>query len=80
GNAIAELFPSDVERIMQRIETDTDQVQDNSSGTSRFLRAAVSACRAGVPRSHLVSYKQDGALIQELFSFDGIGTQIVMAS
>lgn len=45
-----------------------------------FLRAALKACRAGVPRSHLVSYKEDGALIQELFSFDGIGTQIVMAS
>ena len=33
-----------------------------------FLKAAVAACRAGVPRSHLVSYKEDGALIQELFS------------
>ena len=30
--------------------------------------------------SHLISYKVDGALIQELFSFDGIGTQVVMAS
>lgn len=27
-----------------------------------------------------MSYKQDGALIQELFSLDGIGTQIVMSN
>ncbi|MCW0470674.1 hypothetical protein OH492_24625 [Vibrio chagasii] len=33
-----------------------------------------------MPRCHLISYKVDGALIQELFSFDGIGTQVVMAS
>ena len=31
-------------------------------------------------RSHLISYKLDGALIQELFSIDGIGTQISKAS
>ena len=38
------------------------------------------ACRRGVKRSHLLSYREDGALIQELFSRDGIGTQIVMES
>lgn len=80
GEAIAELFPKEAEQILQRIESDHDQNHDNSSGTLRFLRAATTACRAGVPRCHLVSYKEDGALIQELFSLDGIGTQIVMAS
>ncbi|MDW6001672.1 amino-acid N-acetyltransferase [Vibrio mangrovi] len=80
GNAIAELFPADVEKLLHRMETETGEQQDSSTGRIRFLRAAISACRAGVPRSHLVSYKEDGALIQELFSFDGIGTQVVMAS
>ncbi|MCG3729237.1 amino-acid N-acetyltransferase [Vibrio cincinnatiensis] len=79
GNAIAELFPSEVEALVDRLES-TMNSNDDSTGTLRFLRAAVVACRAGVPRSHLISYKEDGALIQELFSFDGIGTQIVMAS
>lgn len=46
----------------------------------RFLRGAVKACRSGVGRSHLISYQDDGALVQELFSRDGIGTQIVMES
>jgi amino-acid N-acetyltransferase len=79
GNAIAELFPTEVEALVDRLESTMDS-NDDSTGTLRFLRAAVVACRAGVPRSHLISYKEDGALIQELFSFDGIGTQIVMAS
>ncbi|EGQ8529674.1 amino-acid N-acetyltransferase [Vibrio cholerae] len=80
GNAIAELFPSDVERLVKNMEQECAPDDEECFSTMRFLRAALKACRAGVPRSHLVSYKEDGALIQELFSFDGIGTQIVMAS
>lgn len=80
GNSIAELFPGDVDRLLAQYE---QQVAENipvSMGKIRFLRASIAACRAGVHRSHLISYKEDGALIQELFSFDGIGTQVVMAS
>lgn len=80
GDAVAELFPREAEQILHKIEQDIDSSGDNSSGTLRFLRAAISACHAGVPRSHLVSYKVDGALVQELFSLDGIGTQVVQAS
>jgi amino-acid N-acetyltransferase len=32
--------------------------------------------RAGVPRAHLVSYADDGALLEELFTAAGSGTQI----
>ncbi|TGC91193.1 amino-acid N-acetyltransferase [Salmonella enterica] len=53
---------------------------DYNSGTVRFLRGAVKACRSGVRRCHLISYQEDGSLLQELFSRDGIGTQIVMES
>jgi amino-acid N-acetyltransferase len=80
GNVTAELFPSEAEQILREIEKESDHSTGNSSGTLRFLRGAITACRAGVPRSHLISYNEDGALIQELFSFDGIGTQVVMAS
>lgn len=80
GNAIAELFPADVARILDATPIDDHCDNENEMSKARFLRAALSACRAGIPRSHLVSYREDGALIQELFSFDGIGTQIVMAS
>lgn len=80
GNAVAELFPKEAEHILQNMLSSPELQNENSSGTMRFLRASTAACRAGVPRSHLVSYKVDGALIQELFSLDGIGTQIVQAS
>jgi amino-acid N-acetyltransferase len=78
GNVIAELFPTGAQDILQQRWLDTEEGQQG--GSIRFLKAAIAACRAGVPRSHLVSYKLDGAILQELFSLDGIGTQIVMAS
>ena len=42
------------------------------------MRSATKACREGVRRSHLISYQESGALLQELFSSEGIGTQIMM--
>jgi amino-acid N-acetyltransferase len=42
-----------------------------------FLPCAVRACEAGVARTHLVSRHIDGALLQELFSDEGIGTMVV---
>ncbi len=80
GNAVAELFPIEAEHVIKKLTENTSPDSDYHSGTLRFLNGSIAACRAGVPRSHLISYKVDGALIQELFSFDGIGTQVVMAS
>jgi amino-acid N-acetyltransferase len=76
GNIISELFPNDAQLRIDKMESSGDYL----SGTVRFLRGAVKACRSGVRRSHLISYQEDGALVQELFSRDGIGTQIVMES
>jgi amino-acid N-acetyltransferase len=76
GEILPELFPNDAQARLEALEADGDY----HSGTVRFLRGAVKACRSGVRRSHLISYQEDGALLQELFSRDGIGTQIVMES
>jgi amino-acid N-acetyltransferase len=73
---VSELFPNDAQLMIDEIES----LGDHQSSTVRFLRGAVKACRSGVRRSHLISYQEDGALIQELFSRDGIGTQVVMES
>ncbi len=43
------------------------------------LKYAVRACRNGVPRTHLIDRRTDGALLLELFSRDGIGTLISAA-
>ncbi|ELO4970664.1 amino-acid N-acetyltransferase [Escherichia coli] len=76
GDIVSELFPNEVQA---RVEAQEEK-GDYNSGTVRFLRGAVKACRSGVRRCHLISYQEDGALLQELFSRDGIGTQIVMES
>ncbi|WP_294910593.1 amino-acid N-acetyltransferase [Tatumella sp. UBA2305] len=76
GNIVSEMFPN---QAQQRVDT-FEQQGEYLSGTVRFLRGAVQACRSGVPRSHLISYQEDGALLQELFSREGIGTQVVMES
>jgi len=74
GNVISELFPNIAQKCIEQWE----ERGDYHSGTVCFLRGAVKACRSGVHRSHLISYQEDGALVQELFSHDGIGSQIVM--
>ncbi|MDW3777831.1 amino-acid N-acetyltransferase [Kluyvera cryocrescens] len=76
GDIVPELFPNEAQARIEELEQEGDYL----SGTARFLRGAVKACRSGVRRSHLISYQEDGALLQELFSRDGIGTQIVMES
>ncbi|EEQ4363865.1 amino-acid N-acetyltransferase [Escherichia coli] len=76
GDIVSELFPNEAQA---RVEAQEEK-GDYNSGTVRFLRGAVKACRNGVRRCHLISYQEDGALLQELFSRDGIGTQIVMES
>ncbi|HBR2670982.1 amino-acid N-acetyltransferase [Klebsiella pneumoniae] len=76
GEIVSELFPNEAQARVEELEAD----EDYNSGTVRFLRGAVKACRSGVRRCHLISYQENGALLQELFSRDGIGTQIVMES
>ncbi|MBW8077758.1 MAG: amino-acid N-acetyltransferase, partial [Gallionella sp.] len=44
---------------------------------SLFLPCAMRACEAGVARTHLISRHTDGAVLQELFSDEGIGTMVV---
>ena len=73
---IPEMFPRDAKQRLAELESSGGIL----TGTAIYLRAAIASCAAGVPRSHLVSYREDGSLLQELFSRDGIGTQIVMAS
>jgi len=76
GEIISELFPNEAQERIAQMEA----ADDYQSDTVRFLRGAVKACRSGVRRSHLISYQEDGALVQELFSREGIGTQVVMES
>ncbi|MFA0809889.1 amino-acid N-acetyltransferase [Microbulbifer epialgicus] len=43
---------------------------------SEALQCAIRACNSGIARTHLLSYRQSGVLIQELFRREGAGTMI----
>lgn len=44
-----------------------------------YLPAAIKACDSGVARTHLISRHMDGAILQELFTHNGIGTMVTEA-
>jgi len=53
----------------------TNKITKGSTRTA-YLEKAVHACRENIKRVHIIDRHIDGALIQELFTRDGIGTLI----
>ena len=68
GEAIGELDPTQAQSIAQ-----SDRCQP---AHRRQLALSARACRAGVRRAHIVPGSLDGALLQELYTRDGVGTLI----
>lgn len=68
GRNCSDLVPAELESLLERTTLDPH--------ISNQLRAMLRACRGGVPRCHLVSYLEDGALLQELFTAQGHGTEL----
>ncbi|MDG1579686.1 amino-acid N-acetyltransferase [Pseudomonas sp. GOM6] len=67
GKLVRELRPQQVPAHLARL---------GSCYQAELLDAAAQACRAGVKRSHIVSYMDNGALLTELFTRDGGGTLV----
>ena len=68
GQPVTELSPTAADSLLD---------QANMAETTRsHLTAMLRAVRGGVKRAHLVSFTQDGALLGELFTARGQGTQI----
>ncbi|GAA5443101.1 amino-acid acetyltransferase [Microbulbifer sp. NBRC 101763] len=63
GNPVHELSIVQAEQVSARVR-------------SKALGCAIRACNSGIARTHLLSYCQNGALIQELFRREGAGTMI----
>jgi amino-acid N-acetyltransferase len=58
----------------------TDELKVKTFDLNGFaLNAAVESCNAGIARVHLINRHIDGALLQELFTRDGVGTLISSA-
>jgi len=53
-----------------------EQQHHKLSNTYFALRACYKACDKGVSRAHVVSSREDGALIKELYTRDGSGTMV----
>ena len=54
-----------------------DFLADLSLGSAQRYLAMARAVRAGVTKAHQISYVHDGGLLQELFTAEGVGTQLV---
>jgi len=53
-----------------------DRLHSLKGESRKHADAALRAVKQGVPRVHLLSYQQDGALLQELFTREGSGTLV----
>lgn len=69
GHLIRELTPIEAQQQLK-------QMSDHRSESYLHLSGAIQACHHGVNRCHLISYKDDGALLGELFTRDGLGTLV----
>ena len=77
------LSPADQQPIQQLTAEQArnllDQAPEMPNSVILSLTAAIQSCQQGVRRAHLVNRQQDGALLLELFTRDGIGTLISSA-
>jgi amino-acid N-acetyltransferase len=67
-----ELALADAERMLAALPEPT-----RPTDVAFYLRHCVKACREGVERSHILPFAVDGALLQEVYTHDGIGTMVV---
>lgn len=73
------VYDADGRRRTNLIPAELDTIIDSATlqeVAANQLRALLRASRGGVPRCHRVSYTEDGALLEELFTAQGHGTQI----
>ncbi|HSG88966.1 MAG TPA: amino-acid N-acetyltransferase [Pseudomonadales bacterium] len=76
GALISEMSPTELEVWM----AEQDDASEAGSELLRQAGAMLWAIRSGVRRGHVVSHAEDGALLTELFTRDGSGTQITELS
>ena len=72
-------------KLLDEMTADTAERMISEAGwlspdIRRYLPCAVRASRAGVGRVHLIGFNEDGTLLLELFSRDGVGTIVTRES
>lgn len=76
GDLRSELLAETAKRLVTHYLANIEDPTEPHSEIACLLGAAADACARGVPRCHLVSYLEDGALLTELFTRDGFGTMV----
>jgi amino-acid N-acetyltransferase len=76
--SIVRLTPADTEKIIYALlSSNTGKPKEQfPPPLLRELRLALSACRAGVDRVHLIDGREEGSVLKELFSNLGVGTMV----
>ncbi|MFM9914096.1 MAG: amino-acid N-acetyltransferase [Methylophilaceae bacterium] len=74
GELLREMTADKARNLLHHVETKGEKAI--SEDETYYLPAAIKACDQGVARTHLISRHTDGAIIQELFTHDGIGTMV----
>lgn len=69
GDLLRELTAQEAQDILR-------STQNLPEDIGYYLPGAVRACHHGVARTHLISRHMDGAIVQELFTHDGVGTMV----
>jgi amino-acid N-acetyltransferase len=72
----AGVIGADGELIRQCALSDIDSLEIADTEQTSLLQTAKRACHAGVARCQIISYKDDCALLEELFTHDGSGTLV----
>ena len=67
-----ELALADAKRLLSQLAAPSGPIDP-----AFYLRHCVRACEGGVERSHILPLSVDGAILQEVFTHDGIGTMVV---
>jgi amino-acid N-acetyltransferase len=75
GELLREMTAEKAKNLLKNVQ-EIDQPLHFSDDVKYYLPAAIRACENGVARTHLISRLIDGAIIQELFTHDGIGTMV----
>lgn len=71
GRLISQISPANASKYLEQLEQDKDKV-----GIKRLFSSAINACLGGVERAQMVSFQEDGSLLLELFTRDGMGTMV----
>ena len=84
GELLREMTAQKAKNLLQHVKNNYSKSHmATSQETSKitedeayYLPAAIRACDHGVARTHLICRHTDGAILQELFTHDGIGTMV----